>query len=458
MIHDNGITEVLYGGAASGGKSFLGSAWLIMCCLRYPGTRWVMGRAVLKTIKETTLNTFFDVCRQWGLKEGVHWDYNTKDNIIRFNKNFGGSEILLKDLYQYPSDPEFDALGSLEITGAFVDEVSQITARAKQILSVRVRYRLREFCTFCGGGNGDRIKKKEIDGEDTFRCNVCGKENTGLLPKTLYATNPSKNWAYTEFYKPFREGRLDPTRMFITALPSDNRHISHTYIKQLEALPDGARQRLLHGNWEYDDDIASLIPYPKILELFTPRDVSGGDRYITADIARQGRDKTVVGVWDGLMLIRVETMDKNKINEAVDLINQLRREHKVHSENVAIDADGIGAGVTDYIEGSIGIVNNSMPIRVEGQKENFGNLKSQLYFYLAEYINKGRIFVRANPELRELITSELELVRRKDVDRDGKFWVLPKQEVKDLLGRSPDFSDMMAYRMIFELTNQGRYL
>ena len=425
LDHENGITEVMYGGAAGGGKSYLGCAWIIIGCLTWAGTRWLIGRAVLKSLKETTLNTFFDVCRLWELEEGKHWTFNTKDNIIRFKKEFGGSEILLKDLFQYPSDPEFDSLGSLEITGAFLDEVSQITQKAKDIVMSRIRYKLDEH---------------------------------DLIPKSLYATNPTKNWGYTQFYKPFKGNRMEDYRMFVPALPGDNPNLSPHYIANLNKLPDGSKQRLLHGNWEYDDDIATMIPYPKIMDIFKSR-IGGGQRYISADIARQGRDKTVVGVWDGFRLERIEELEKNKIPEAADLIKRLRFEHKVHWENVCVDEDGVGGGVLDLLDDkAVGIINNSTPVKIEGEKENFGNLKAQLYFYLAKFINEDKIYVRAKPGQREDICRELEVVKRRDVDKDGKFYVLQKSEIKDLIGRSPDYSDMMAYRMWFEITNQSRYV
>ena len=94
-LEDKTSTEIVYGGAAGSGKTRLGCEWLITQCVRYPGTRWLMGRAVLKRLKETTLVTFMQICKEWKMKKDVDFTYNQQTNIIKFKRY--GSEIILKD-------------------------------------------------------------------------------------------------------------------------------------------------------------------------------------------------------------------------------------------------------------------------------------------------------------------------------------------------------------------------
>ena len=89
-LNDKVNTELLYGGAAGGGKSAFGCLWLISMCQKYAGTRWLMGRSKLKSLKETTLNSFFELTSKLEIND--QFDYNAQSNIIYW-KN--GSEILL---------------------------------------------------------------------------------------------------------------------------------------------------------------------------------------------------------------------------------------------------------------------------------------------------------------------------------------------------------------------------
>lgn len=412
-LKDQITEEVIYGGAAGGGKSALGCAWLIEQCQTYPGTRWLLGRAKLKTLKETTLNTFFELSSKLGISD--QYKYNDQKGVIYWNN---GSEILLKDLFFYPSDPEFDSLGSLEITGAFIDEVSQIVYKAWQIVKSRIRYKLTEY---------------------------------KLSPKILGSCNPTKKWVYKEFYKPFREKELRKDRAFVQALPTDNPHLPKSYLQSLLSLDEVSKQRLYYGNWEYDDDPAKLIEYDSILDLWNNDHVEGGQKYISADIARFGSDKGVIFVWDGFRVIDIVTLELSSITNTAEQIKRLASIHSIPMSKVIADEDGVGGGVVDILKCK-GFVNNSKALPESRKTVEYKNLKSQCYFHLAEKINSAGIYLtKPFSEFSEKIIQELEQVKRWNVDKDGKLEVIPKDKVKEILGRSPDYSDGLMMRMYFDI-------
>ena len=416
-LFDNKTKEVLFGGAAGGGKSWVGVSYLILMALEYPKTRYLMGRSKLDALKKTTLNTFFEVCTAWNLKAIDDYTFNGSSNIITF---YNGSEIILKDLFLYPSDRNFDSLGSLEITSAFIDEANQITEKAKNVVASRLRYKLDE---------------------------------NNLIPKMLMTCNPAKNWVYSEYYRPAKDNTIKPYRKFIQSLVGDNTYISKHYEKQLFELDELSKQRLLYGNWEYDVTNDSLIEYDAILSLFNQQGVDG-EKYITCDVARFGADKTVIMYWQGLHLKYVRTLLKSAVNDVVDEIKKLQQENQVNLRNIIVDTDGVGGGVKDYLRCQ-SFHNGARPLK----NENYQNLKTQCYYKLADLINKGQIGISCSDvNVKNYIIEECEQVRTKDADKDNKLQIIQKDTVKSILGRSPDYSDALAMRMYYEIdSNFGRY-
>jgi hypothetical protein len=266
--------------------------------------------------------------------------------------------------------------------------------------------------------------------------------------------NPAKNWVYNEFYLPNKNNELMDYRKFIQSLASDNIHISKHYEEQLQKLDEISKQRLLFGNWEYDDSEDKLIEYNAIINLFDNQDLNGGEKYISCDVARFGKDKTVIIYWNGLRAEQIRVLDTNTIVEASNIIKDIQRTQNVRLSNIIVDDDGIGGGVTDILK-CRGFKNNGKVIN----NENYVNLKTQCYYKLAECINAGNMFINSNnPKIKESVLKELEQVRRDKIDKDSKLAILPKEKVKAIIGRSPDFSDAIMMRMYYELRpNVGKY-
>jgi len=413
----NDCESVLYGGSAGSGKTRLGCTWQILRRLKYAGTRSLIGRSKLDTLKKTTLKTFFEVAEYLGLKVGTHYTINMQSNTITF---FNKSEIYLMDLFSYPSDPNFEDLGSLEITDYFIDEVSEISEKAVSIVHSRCRFKLNEY---------------------------------QLKPKGLMTCNPSKGWIYNEFYLKHKNGELPSHRAFVQALPTDNPELPPSYLEALQRLPEYDRKRLYEGNWEFDDDSDKLFNTFNLNQMFRNEIVGDGTFYITGDIARFGRDKTILIVWNGWTIVEMVELVRSGIVETSTRIQELVKQYNVRLSNVLLDEDGVGGGAVDITKAR-GFMNGSKAVH----SDKYVNLKTECYYKLAEVIENGKLSILAASN-KERIIKELETIKRYRSDADSKNRVTPKEEIKRIHGFSPDIADSMMMRAYFDLKpNRGNYV
>ncbi len=310
LLNSPDITSIGYGGSARGGKSWIASEWLVMNCLAYANTGWGLGRKELKTLKRTTLLTLFKVFSKYKLEFRKDYVYNQQDQIITF-KNF--SQIFLIDTAHQPNDPLYTRFGGYELTGCVIDESNETPYEAIEILSGR-----------CG-----------------FRKNI----EYNLPARTLETFNPDKGHVYNRFYLPHKNNKEQPNTRFIKALPADNPDPAVTiWVKQqIETASEITIQRLVYGNFDYDESKDKLIEPDADNDYFTNSHVKlTGIKYITADIARMGRDSTMIRVWDGLTVIDRKEIKQSRINETVDAIRAIAVKYSVPMSKTIVDEDGVG--------------------------------------------------------------------------------------------------------------------
>lgn len=349
----------------------------------------------------------------------IEYNYNQQLNYIQF---VTGSKIYFYDLAYQPSDPHYTRLGGLEITWAFIDEANEIDELCRNIIISRISDKL---------------------------------DQHNLIPKILYTCNPSKNWVYNLFYKPYKEWTLSEDKAFIPALVTDNPHISQEYIKSLENTDKITRERLLYGNFEYDDTPWKLYDYDDILALFA-NEGKRGDKYITCDVARMGADKAVIYVWDGFVEIAKEVYPTCTIDQLANHIRRLASLYNITMSHVVVDEDGIGWWLRDILKCK-GFLNNSSAIQKKRtdptHKVLYANLKTQCYFELGKYIRDGSISLQSD-QYKNTVIEELDSVRQIDIDKEWLVRIASKDDIKKSLGRSPDFSDSIMMRIYFEIVKE----
>ncbi len=412
-------TDIVYGGSKGSGKSYLGCSLVIGDCLMYPGVHLFIARKKLNDLRKFTIPSIHEVFKAWGITE-QYYKHNGQDNFFEFHN---GSKLFLLEAAYLPSDPLFERFGSMQMTRGWIEEAGEFEKAAKDNL----------FAS-CG-----RWKNDEYN----------------LTRKLLQTCNPKKNYLYSDYYQPHQKGTLKASAAFVQALPQDNKKLAAGYLEHLqEILDEKARQRLLEGNWDYDDNALALYTYDKICDLFTNAFVQGsGQRYLSADIAYLGADIFVITIWDGFIVEKVIAIDKIDETAIGAKLIELATQYRVPYSHIVYDADGLRkftANSLKRLTAAKPFTNNAQPLR----GKNYKNLKTECAFKLKELIEADLVFIKCN-DFRKQLIADLEQVNREAIDDEGKIKLESKKDYKLRTGRSLDFFDSLLMRMIFELRPQG---
>lgn len=410
---DPNVADIVYGGSKGSGKSFLGCSLIFGDALLYAGTHYFISRTSLTDLRKFTIPSIYEVLNAWGVPSHMY-SYNGQDNFFLL-KN--GSKVFLLDAKFLPSDPLFMRFGSMQMTRGWIEEAGEFQKDAKNNLNASI-----------------------------------GRWKNGvynLPPKLLQTCNPAKNYLYSDYYRPHKEGSLPEWRRFIQAFPQDNKQLPDGYLENLNRTLDrNQKERLLYGNWEFDDDPTVLCDYDAICDAFTNKHVQPtGVTAISADLAMQGRDKFIAGVWDGMVCRLAIDQPKSTGKTIQDDLQKLMIDYGVPRSRTVADSDGMGSYLASYLNGIKEFHGNGKAIDAE-----FANIKAECAYKLAEKINKREIYIICTDEQRTRIIEELSVLKADSVSNDEqRKRIIKKDIMKELLGRSPDYLDMLIMRMIFEV-------
>lgn len=216
---------------------------------------------------------------------------------------------------------------------------------------------------------------------------------------------------------------------------------------------------------EYVDNAGALFHYDALVDVFTNTVTLDKEKYMIVDIADDGSNKTVFSVWQGLEEIEREEYAHMNTENVIDKTREKARFHKIPYAHIVVDAIGVGAGVasSSILTGIIGYKSSYAPIKtdysivmlpnVHYRKDaplvsEYANLRSQCVFVLSDHVNNHKIASRVTGQHKERTIEELTLYQ--DASKgDGKRMATQKDDIKDLLGRSPDHSDTWIMRMYF---------
>ena len=264
------------------------------------------------------------------------------------------------------------------------------------------------------------------------------------------------------------KGQIQATNLIksLTFIPGsiyDNKELlikNPDYIGNLLSQDDNTKKSLLDGNWSIRISEDDLIDYDSFYNSFRDYDSNGSEDFqqktISADIALEGSDKLVIGYFEGYCLKDIKIIDKSNGKDIVGHIEQFQHQYDVRDHRVVYDGDGVGGFIDGYISGK-SFKNGSKALK----DENYQNLKTQCFYYLAKMINSDKFSVSekvrntaysGDQNVMDRMIYERRAIKKYKADHDGKLRILPKNEMKVILnGTSPDIFDMCMMRMYFDL-------
>jgi len=183
--------------------------------------------------------------------------------------------------------------------------------------------------------------------------------------------------------------------------------------------------------------------------MFTNDHIRPGKRHISADLAMQGRDRFVGGYWEGMVCYVSIDKAKSTPKEIEDDLNELKLHNGVGNSQIVADSDGLGQYLSGYIKNI-----REFHGGARTSEKKYANKKAECAWYLAQLINKREIKVICSAEQQENIIKELSICLKRDntyADTQKKK-LISKDQMKKLLGHSPDYLDMLLMRMYFEVS------
>ena len=216
---------------------------------------------------------------------------------------------------------------------------------------------------------------------------------------------------------------------------------------------------------QYVVNAGALFKYDALIDVFSNTIVKSGGMYLIVDIADDGSDKTIFSFWDGLEEFRREEYARLNTESVISKIREYATEYRIPYSHIAVDSIGVGAGVasSSLLDGIIGYKSSYSAIKTDLDivrlpnvsytntaplVSDYKNLRSQCVFTLADHVNNHKIASRVTGTQKESVIEELHTYQ--DASQgDGKRMATQKEDIKAVIGRSPDASDTWIMRMYF---------
>lgn len=224
MFHGSNADELLYGGAAGGGKSKAIVMEALIDALEHPGVQSYLFRRSYPEIEDTLIREALT-----SIPEELGRYAAGKHDFLLHN----GSELHFRSCHSLQDAARYQGV---EMHRLYIDELTHFPQEVYDYLKTRVRVanmpnlrpRIRATSNPGGVGHG-WVKARFIDGKEPFQ----------IYEERVYSSVLHQ------------EGIT--TLQYIPATLADNPHLGKEYAFQLEQKPEALRKALLLGDWNVFD-------------------------------------------------------------------------------------------------------------------------------------------------------------------------------------------------------------
>lgn len=357
---------------------------------------WLIALAVIKgekslafsqTYKSLTQNLFQEIMARFR-ELGIDVNYNKSTVTIEYN---GGC------VYGYSYDSAESTRGQTNVNNLFLDELALANSDLLAIVGPCLR-------------------------------------GAGIKPKVRFCSTPRTSSYWNRIVK--EHLRTKDWDIF-TGTFRDNTFLSPESVQMIEqSVTDPILRRQ-----ELEGEIIDSVVENCIINFdLATRPSSIGHRYVIgADMARFGNDSSVIIVRDEYSIVdKIELFHADTF-EITSNIQRLVNAYK-NIDAIYIDSTGgYGSGVEDNLKLSY---DNVIGVNFGGKAtdEYSYNTRSEMYFNLAKALEDGFYIdqLKYGSLIDELFATSYFITQ------NGKRAIVPKDKIKEIIGRSPDSADALA--------------
>lgn len=252
----------------------------------------------------------------------------------------------------------------------------------------------------------------------------------GIKPMIRFCTTPRVGSIWN---RKFKEHMAIGDWDVFTGTYKENIHLTVESVSMIEA---SVSDPLLRRQELYGEIMDSVVENCILADVTMPTRINGKDKkYVMGvDMARYGNDSTVIVVRDSYSIIEKVNLfhaDSYKVSSEIEKMLQKYGDMRIYIDGTG----GFSSGVEDYLKLGHDITSVNFGSKSKG---NYNlNCRADMYSNLVKAIDDG-FYIDDETIKDELFATSYVITS------NGKKAIVPKEQIKEILGHSPDATDALA--------------